>query len=184
MSHVVDVITEHQRRQSNALNGNIAPSGVTHALHVDPDSQYDKKYLLDRDPSPWADSDGKTCTPGSVPIQEGYAILKPWVYMIDAPRTDAGGWIYKKDFSDPTESATNTHACMVRFRKWRRVCCTLAEKEEVDKEEAAMMQQIEENQRVRQESEEAEAAAAAGREEKKWYPGKFIKKAVDAVVHK
>lgn len=69
----------------------------------------------------------------------------------------------------------------VRCRKWRRVCCTLAEKAIKDAEEEAMLKEVEKNQHERQVSEEAQAASC---KEAKWYPGKFIKKAADAITKK
>ena len=77
------------------------------------------------------------------------------------------------DFSNGTSILV--FFAQVRYRKWHRISCPVAEKEAFD-------QQQEDEERKRA-NERAEALSGGGniREADNWYPGKFIRKAYHKV---
>lgn len=52
---------------------------------------------------------------------QGHVVLSPWIYIVDVPHTDSGGWIYKPSFSNQQELPKPNLLTHVRSRKWRRV---------------------------------------------------------------
>eukprot|EP01006_Ploeotia_vitrea_P063027 TRINITY_DN84821_c0_g1_i1.p1 TRINITY_DN84821_c0_g1~~TRINITY_DN84821_c0_g1_i1.p1 ORF type:complete len:187 (+),score=29.86 TRINITY_DN84821_c0_g1_i1:61-621(+) len=183
--HIIDYIYENQRRNMHLPAGDVAPTAVTEALKLNPDAQYNKKNLESGDPSPWVDEHGTTTTPATFPFKEGYELITPWIYVVDTPKTDSGGWLYKPSFGSTEESNTNTIKTMVRTRKWKRVSGTKEERERLKQ------QQIEEEIHEEQErrlskahDEEQQKILDELKKKEKWYPGKFIKEGIDKLKNK